>query len=151
MIPAMCRAYYFEQLDSVGIAMRFGLRAPLMRQILCRLTQLDARIQAGTDTREWKYNASRGAIGKHNRWHAARGIVSPKCVYCAKQNPEVTSPGAQSVPSCFTRRLSSTQRRKSLHRESRRQAFSGRMMSEWRSSNTLRISSAGPGSMCAYS
>ena len=88
MIPAICRAYYFEQLDSVGVAKGFGLRPPLVRQILHRLTELDAKMQAGTDDarrEEWGAPVKRPPVlttddnywaQKQEEWKR-QGIASP--------------------------------------------------------------------------
>jgi hypothetical protein len=45
VIPQICRAYYFERLDSCDVADRFGFKAPHVRKILQRLQRLDARMQ----------------------------------------------------------------------------------------------------------
>jgi hypothetical protein len=97
IIPALARVYYFEQLDSVGVAQRFGLKSPQVRQILYRLAQLDAAIQAGADRREKDRSAAvpsspkmdkplngRGRRGAHVRYHVQRGITSPNCAHCAQ-------------------------------------------------------------------
>jgi hypothetical protein len=101
IIPTMARVYYFEQLDSVGVAQRFGLKSPQVRQILYRLTQLDAVIQAGTDGREKDRSAGfyaavpkppkvdkpltgRGRRSAHVRYHVHRGITSPTCAHCSQ-------------------------------------------------------------------
>jgi hypothetical protein len=47
VIPQMCRAYYYEGLDSVGVGMRVGFRSDHVRQILYRIGRLDSEIQAG--------------------------------------------------------------------------------------------------------
>jgi hypothetical protein len=50
-IPQIARAYYLERLDSVGVGNRVGFKSPHVRQILKRLADLDAEMQAGTDAR----------------------------------------------------------------------------------------------------
>lgn len=49
VIPQICRAYYFERLESCVVADRFGFKAPWVRQTLRRLALLDAKMQDGTD------------------------------------------------------------------------------------------------------
>lgn len=50
-VPAIVRAYYLEQLDSVGVAARYGYKSPFVRQILYRLSKLASKIEEGTDAR----------------------------------------------------------------------------------------------------
>jgi hypothetical protein len=100
IIPAMARVYYFEQLDSVGVAERFGLNSDQIRQMLYRLTQLDAAIQAGHgEGREKQPQPKRAPLvattlrevrkeiaarAQHSRWHVKRGIISTDCALCAQ-------------------------------------------------------------------
>jgi hypothetical protein len=57
-IPQMARVYYFEGLRSNEVGDRLGFKADHVRQILMRLSQCDAQIQAGTDAR-WGDEAAR--------------------------------------------------------------------------------------------
>jgi hypothetical protein len=84
-IPQMCRAYYMEGLDSVGVSMRVGFKSDHIRQILYRLAHLDADMQAGTDAvRERKRKGPwQLSTRAHTRWHVNRGIASRKCAFCA--------------------------------------------------------------------
>jgi hypothetical protein len=59
-IPQMARVYYFEGLQSREVGERLGFKSAHVRQILYRLAQLDAQIQAGTDAR-WGDEAKRAA------------------------------------------------------------------------------------------
>jgi hypothetical protein len=86
IIPTLARVYYFEQLDSVGVAARFGLKSAQVRQILYRLTRLDAAIQAGHGEGEKQSGCgvAGGRKSAHNRHHVNRGIISPDCALCAQ-------------------------------------------------------------------
>jgi hypothetical protein len=41
----MCRAFYFEGLNSVAVGERFGFKPPHIRQMFRRLALLDAQMQ----------------------------------------------------------------------------------------------------------
>jgi hypothetical protein len=77
VIPALVKAYYLEQLDSVGVASRFGLNSPNVRQILFRLSKLAAQMEAGTDFKERKPRKPipPRALGTSPRSIAATSIV----------------------------------------------------------------------------
>jgi hypothetical protein len=51
VIPAIARAYYFEGLRSTAVGQRVGFKAPHVRQLLYRLSRLDAEMQAGKSRR----------------------------------------------------------------------------------------------------
>jgi hypothetical protein len=84
MVPAAAKAYYGEGLRSNEVGERLGLKAPHVRQMLYRLTLLDAQIQAGTDERKYgrpvspncRIRAEKDAIGSpeaaRNENHDAR-------------------------------------------------------------------------------
>jgi hypothetical protein len=82
-IPQMARTFYWEGLDSVAVGARVGFKSPHVRQILYRLSQLDAEMQAGTDVPARRPRASHHASYYHRRRHVKLGIVSPKCAFCA--------------------------------------------------------------------
>jgi hypothetical protein len=133
-IPQMARIYYFEGLQSREVGERLGFKSAHVRQILYRLAQLDAQIQAGDEAKraaglaekQAKRVAARadkkakrasevaarkaareqrraeklaekaerkaaraargGNFGGHTHWHTNRGIVSPKCRFCAQKD-----------------------------------------------------------------
>jgi len=124
-IPQMAKAYYFERLKSVQVGERLGFKGPHVRQILLRLSKLDAQIQSGTDVR-WQADPEKEAaraekeaklaaerqvkcaanpnygrawrIGSHKRYHVNRGIVSPKCAFCTEKVPVGSSSSAGNEP-----------------------------------------------------
>jgi len=82
IIPQMARAYYFEKVESAHVGLRFGFKAPHVRQILHRLKVLDEEMQVGSDFRT--DHIERGKKSAHTRCHTNRGIISPDCAYCAQ-------------------------------------------------------------------
>jgi len=54
VIPQICRAYYFERVNSKVVGERFGFKSPHIRQMIRRLALLDAQIQAGNDDKRSK-------------------------------------------------------------------------------------------------
>jgi hypothetical protein len=79
VVPAIVRAYYLEQLDSVGVAARFGYKSPFVRQILFRLSKLARKIESGTDV----VTARDTAKNKEERDRRRRDGI---CTHCGK-NP----------------------------------------------------------------
>ena len=89
-IPQMARAYYFERINSVEVGARLGFKSCHVRQILKRLSDLDAKMQAGTDVPKRSTGRPRTGNGQqiaaHTR-HIARGIILKRCHLCVPPLP----------------------------------------------------------------
>jgi hypothetical protein len=74
IIPQMARAYYFEGLRSTAVGQRVGFKAPHVRQLLYRLSRLDAEMQSGRSRRTGRPEVREARILA--RAHAALGTFN---------------------------------------------------------------------------